>query len=72
VASELDDWEAGNTTVCARAYSVVLRQAHARTFYLQEKINEAKRDELLLDPDVEEIVSRPKQPELFSSPYISS
>ncbi len=55
-----EDMNEGNTTVSARSYSVVLRQAHARTFFLREKIKEAKREELG-DPEVEEVIMSPKQ-----------
>jgi hypothetical protein len=46
----------GATVVRAEPYSVTLRRAHARTFSLAEKIRRAKDDQLL-DPDVEEVVS---------------
>lgn len=65
VAEDLrDEIKEGNTTVYARSYSVVLRQAHARTFHLQEKIREVKQEELL-DLDVEEVLMTPSQIELF-------
>ncbi len=49
-----DDTERGNVTIRARAYSIILSRAHARTFHLIEKIKEVKED--LLDLDVEEVL----------------
>ncbi len=66
VAHEVNaDLFQGNTTVSARAYSVVLRQAHARTFHLLEKIREVKSEELS-DPDVESVMTSPRQSGLFN------
>jgi hypothetical protein len=65
VAEELADPSTqGNRTVYARSYSVVLRQAHARTFHLQKKIKEVKQEKLL-DLDVEEVLMTLSQIELF-------
>jgi hypothetical protein len=52
----------GNTVVSARAYSSVLRQAHARTFHLLRKIEGTKRLPAT-DQDLDEILS-PAQLEL--------
>ena len=66
VAREVgDDVKVGNTTVCARPYVVILRQAHARTFNLLQKIKEAKEEDLL-DPDVEGVIAMPRQGELIA------
>lgn len=54
----------GNTTIYARTYSTVLRQAHARTFKLLEKIKKAKDE--LSDPEIEQVLGMPKQVEMFS------
>jgi len=53
-----------NTKVYPRPYSVVLRQAHARTFHLKEKIEQAKQGQLL-DADVENVIRMPEQTELM-------
>lgn len=52
-----DDNKQGNTMVCARSYSLMLRMAQARTFYLQEKIKSAREEVELFDADAEEIVA---------------
>jgi hypothetical protein len=54
--------EQGNTTTSARTYSVVLKQAHARTFHLHRKLKEV-RDLDLADPEVEAIMNAPVQSE---------
>lgn len=54
----------GNTTVNTRSYAVVLQQAHARTFFLLDRIRESKK-ELLHDPDVEEVLRIPAQESLL-------
>jgi len=54
----------GPTTVLARTYSTVLRQAHARTFNLLNRIRDA-RAEIPCDPDVEQVLAAPEQPELI-------
>lgn len=65
VASEvMDPLTEGNTTVLTRPYGVVIQQAHARTFFLLEKIREAKKN-LLFDADVEEVIGTPIQRELM-------
>jgi hypothetical protein len=52
----------GKTTIFARTYSVVLRQAHARVFNLQEKIKDIKIengvDGELLDDDIEQLINK--------------
>lgn len=55
-----------HTTINARTYSTVLRQAHARTFNLLRKIEEAKGVQLS-DPDIENVLSIPDQPGLFET-----
>ena len=66
IAEEVgEDLVQGNTTVCARAYTVVLQRAHARTFHLLQKIRET-RQEQLEDPEVERILAIPQQEALFA------
>jgi hypothetical protein len=60
----LDNSIEGNTLISVRTYSTVLRQAHVRTFNLLQKIKQAKAD-LPSDPEVEEVLASPDQPELF-------
>jgi len=59
----------GNTTIYTRPYSVVLRQAHARTFNLLEKMkkirDEAGIEDLEIDPDIEMILNQPQQMDLI-------
>ena len=50
----------GNTTIVARTYSTILRQAHARTFNLLKKIREARGDEMA-DPEVDTVLRTPDQ-----------
>ena len=47
-----------------KTYSTILRQAHARTFYLQQKIEDAKNLDVS-DLEVEEILNQPKQNRMF-------
>lgn len=54
----------GKTVIYPRTYSTVIRQAHARTFNLLEKVKEATKDSQLFDPDVERILNQPMQSEL--------
>ena len=54
-----------HTIVYPRTYSTVMHQAHARTFNLQKKIEEAKGIQLS-DPEIEQVLSTPDQSELFS------
>ncbi len=49
-----------HTIIYPRAYSTVLRQANARTFNLQKKIEEAKGLELS-DPEIEGVIASPDQ-----------
>lgn len=49
-----------HTTIYPRTYNIVLRQAHARTFNLKKKIEEAKGLELS-DPEIEGIIASPEQ-----------
>ena len=63
----LEDVKEGQTTVIARPYSTVLRQAHARTFNLIDKIKKAKIDDLY-DSDVEKVVKEAKQLTLQPQP----
>lgn len=60
------DSERGNINVRARPYGVILRQAHARTFHLLEKMKEV-RGEGLFDADIEEVLGTPRQQNLFVS-----
>jgi len=50
-------------TVYPKAYRDVLRQAHARTFGLLRKIRNMRKD-LKYHPDLESLLSQPKQPHL--------
>jgi hypothetical protein len=50
----------GATIIYPRTYSVVLRQAHARTFNLLRRLNEVQQ-ERLVDAEVEQVVSTPEQ-----------
>ncbi len=54
----------GNTMIYPRTYSTVIRQAHARTFHLLEKVKEATKDSQLFDADVERIINQPSQMEM--------
>ncbi len=60
------DMGKGQIKVYPRSYAVVLRQAHARTFNLLEKIRAAKQEQLS-DPDVEEVLREPSQAIMFSN-----
>jgi hypothetical protein len=55
VSSNLEHMDEGQTHVYPRSYEVVLQQAHARTFYLLDKIRESK-PEALYDSEVEETI----------------
>lgn len=55
----------GNTVIYTKTYSTVIRQAHARTFHLLEKVKEATKDTQLFDPDVERIINEPSQIEML-------
>lgn len=60
-----ESWREGlHTTTYPRTYSTVLRQAHARTFNLQRKIEEVKGKQLS-DPEIEKAISMPDQSKLF-------
>lgn len=59
-----DDTEEGNVTVKARAYSTILRQAHARTFHLLDKLKQFHDSQQLTDPLVEEIITNKNQLQL--------
>lgn len=54
-----------HTIVYPRTYSTVMHQAHARTFNLQKKIEEAKGIQLS-DPEIEQVLEAPDQAEMFS------
>jgi hypothetical protein len=60
----------GHTTIYPRTYSVVLRQAHARTFNLLEKMKQIREEKGLadedFDSDVEKVISQEQQFELTS------
>jgi hypothetical protein len=63
---ELEDahiGEKGETSVYARTYSVILQQAHARTFYLLQKLREVK-DVEVSDSEVEAVIDSPVQTEM--------
>jgi hypothetical protein len=64
-AETLEPVMQGNTTICARTYSVVLRQAHARTFNLLQRVKSFGQEKELIDLDVERVVNSPEQPPLF-------
>lgn len=55
---------AATTTIIPHAYSTILRQAQARTFYLKEKI-EAYRRDAYIDTEVEDILNQPHQQNLL-------
>lgn len=64
-ASKIGD----NIEVIPRSYSLILRQAHARTFNLMRNIREAKRIEDLEDEEVQEVFKQKETtdfPEIFS------
>jgi len=56
----------GKIIIYAKPYSTVLRQAHARTFNLQKKLESIRDEKNLVDPEVEQVISSPEQPELFT------
>lgn len=58
--------KADNTFIYPRTYSTVLRQAHARTFNLQEKIQRTSGTDLF-DPDVERVVNGTALQQEFST-----
>jgi len=64
VSPDLEELEEGETIVYARPYASILQQAHARTFFLLEKIKELKREELF-DPEIEETIKTEAQVKLF-------
>lgn len=51
--------------VFPKAYTVILRQAKARTFHLHKKIKDAKQG-ALFDPDIEEVLDFPVQRSIFA------
>lgn len=61
----LKEGEPTHTTIYPRTYSTILHQAHARTFNLLKKIEEAKRVHIF-DLEIEEVLKVPDQAELFS------
>ncbi|MFC1951702.1 hypothetical protein ACFLYI_01490 [Chloroflexota bacterium] len=58
--------EPTHTVIYPRTYSTVIRMAHARTFDLQRKIGKVKGIRLS-DPEIEEVLNSPEQPELSLS-----
>lgn len=52
------------TRILVRTYSTIIRQAHARTFNLLEKVKDAAKDALLVDVDIERLISQPIQAKL--------
>jgi hypothetical protein len=59
-----DPLNQGNIHIIPRPYSVVLRQAHARTFNLLQKINETPSINLE-DEELNSVLKAPEQPDLF-------
>lgn len=49
-----------HTKIKSETYSTTLRKAHARTFHLLKKIEQAKEEELY-DKEIEEVLSAPDQ-----------
>lgn len=56
----------GNTDINARAYEIILRQAHARTFNLMSRLESFRKEKEFVDPEVEKVVNSPEQPNLFA------
>lgn len=54
-----------HTRIQSETYSTTLRKAHARTFYLLKKLEEAKETELY-DKEIEEVLEKPKQTNMFT------
>lgn len=66
IASDaMDEVSEGKTTIYPRTYSTVIRQAHARTFHLLEKLSEATKETQMFDADVERIINQPIQAALL-------
>lgn len=65
----IDPVKEGETTIHPCPYNVILRQAHARTFNLQQKISQLRAEKGLdvqdTDMDIETIISQPEQPVLI-------
>jgi hypothetical protein len=57
ISPDLLPIDEGRTRVYPRSYEVILQQAHARTFFLLERIKQS-RQETLYDMDVEEIMRK--------------
>ena len=57
--------EPTHTKIQSETYSTTLRKAHARTFNLLKKIEQAKEAELY-DKDIEEVLNTPDQINMFS------
>jgi len=53
-----------HTKIKSETYSTTLRKAHARTFHLLKKIEQAKEIELY-DKEIEEVLSKPEQSGFF-------
>jgi len=76
LGATLDEYTKGtfssneNVLIYPRTYSVVLRQAHARTFDLLRKIRESN-EELLSDPEVEYVMNKPEQESMLNDEEIS-
>ena len=56
--------EPTHTKIKSETYSTTLRKAHARTFHLLKKIEQAKEMELY-DEEIEEVLRQPEQQGLF-------
>jgi len=63
-AQQITIGENNQIIIYARAYSTIIQQAHARTFYLQNKIAEDKKL-ITIDKEIEEILNRPRVVNLF-------
>lgn len=61
IASDTKPIEETNTRVFPMTYNTVLQKAHARTFNLLQKIQAAKQNLPVYDPDVEQVVSGANQ-----------
>ncbi len=70
IAADTKPIEEENTKIYPTTYHTVLRKAHARTFNLLQKIEYAKRDIAVYDPEVEQVLSgsdRLPMPDLLPS-----
>jgi hypothetical protein len=56
--------EGPTTTIYTRTYEAVIRQAHARTFNLQKKLEEANKEFILEDAEIKTVLNSLEQKEL--------